>query len=228
MIKSIRVFSLFAFVICSTFFFAQAQNPGKDEEAAKLLQKVTEKYKAYKNISANFKLLIQRPKLKVEDDDRKYVDTLTGQILLQGAKFKVSVKERQIFCDGKTIWTYVPEEKEVEVNLFEETDDVFSPSKIFTLYKEGNLYQIKEKKVVNGKKTTVIEMAVPNKKLSYFKVDISIDDASLEIIESKVYEKNGTRYIYKITKQANSTSVPDDAFVFDPKKHPGVKVVDLK
>jgi outer membrane lipoprotein-sorting protein len=71
-------------------------------------------------------------------------------------------------------------------------------------------------------------MAVPNKKLSYFKVDINIDEAAMDITESKIYEKNGTRYIYQITKQMANISAADDAFMFDAKKHPGVKVVDLK
>ncbi|MDB5283030.1 MAG: hypothetical protein JWO06_2105, partial [Bacteroidota bacterium] len=112
-------------IVLSIVVSAQKQNPANDPEASALLQKVSEKYKAYKNISANFKLLTQRPKLKPEDDDRKYNDTLSGQILLQASKFKIAIKDQQIFCDGKNIWTYTAAEKEVQINYFEETDDVF-------------------------------------------------------------------------------------------------------
>ena len=207
---------------------AQKQNPANDPEASALLQKVSEKYKAFKNISANFKLITQHPKVKPEDDDRKFTDTLGGQIILEGNKFKISIKEQQIFCDGKNIWTYTPADKEVQINYFEETDDVFSPSKIFMLYKEGYLYQIKEKKTVNGKSIVIIEMAPPNKKLTYFKIDITLDETSLQVLESKVYEKNGVRYIYKLTKQMPNITTTDDPFTFDVKKHPGVKVDDLR
>ena len=86
--------------------------------------------------------------MKPTDDDKKYIDTLKGKVLLQAAKFNISIKDQQIICDGKTIWTYSPAEKEVQINYFEESDDIFSPSKIFTLYKDGYLYQIKEKKHV--------------------------------------------------------------------------------
>lgn len=223
-----RCFFLVVLILVSGVIFAQKENPANDPEAASLLQKVSEKYKSYKNISANFLLLIQRPKLKPEDNDRKYTDTLKGQITLEGNKFKIGVKEQQIVCDGKNIWTYVAADKEVQVNYFEESDEVFSPSKIFMLYKEGYLYQIKEKKVVNGKQLTVLEMAPPNKKLTYFKIDITIDEASLQLVESKVYEKNGVRYIYKLTKQTPNVSTGVDTFVFDPKKNPGIKVVDLR
>jgi outer membrane lipoprotein-sorting protein len=140
------------------------------------------------------------------------------------------MKEQLVVCDGKNIWTYIPDGKksEVQLNYYEESDDVFSPSKIFSLYKEGYVYQIKEKKTVNGKDLTVLEMAPPNKKLTYFKIDITVDEASLQILESKIYEKNGTRYIYKLTKQTPNAATSAETFTFDTKKYPGVKVVDLR
>jgi len=203
-------------------------NPATDPEAEALLQKVSDKYKAYKNIAAHFMLLIQRPKLNPDEPDSKYVDTMTGNVLLEGQKFKISAKDQQIICDGKNIWTYSPADKEVQVNYFEEGDDIFSPSKIFSLYKQGYLYQIKEKITVKGKKMTVIEMAPPNKKVTYFKIDITIDDATMELAESKVYEKNGIHYLYKLLKQTPNALSNDETFTFQTKKYPGVKVVDLR
>lgn len=222
-------FALFLLFFASFSSFAQSTNASlNDPEATALLKKVSEKYKSYKNVSADFKLLVVRPKVKPTDDERKLTDTISGKLLLEGSKFHITVKEQHIMCDGKNIWTYVPADKEVQVNYFEETDDIFSPSKIFTLYKEGYTYQIKEKKVVAGKNVTVIEMSPTGKKVSYFKIDVVIDDATLQIVESKIYEKNGTRYIYKLTKQTPNTTTTTESFVFDAKKYPGVKVVDLR
>jgi outer membrane lipoprotein carrier protein len=223
-----KSFFLVLLLVSPFFSFSQADNPANDPEAATLLQKVSDKYKAYKNISANFLLIVQHPKIKPEEDDRKYTDTLKGQITLQDSKFKIAVKDQQIICDGKNIWTYAASDKEVQLNTYEETDDMFSPSKIFMLYKEGYLYNIREKTVVNGKHYTILEMAPPNKKLTYFKIDITVDDASLQLVESKIFEKNGVRYIYKLTKQTPNVSTTDETFTFDAKKHPGVKVVDLR
>jgi outer membrane lipoprotein carrier protein len=223
-----RLCILILWIAVSSVCSAQKENPANDPEASALLKKVSEKYKAYNNISASFVVLIQRPKIKPEDDDRKYTDTIKGQITLEGNKFKIVLKDQQIFCDGKDIWTYVASDKEVQLNTYEESDDMFSPAKIFMLYKEGYLYQIKEKKVVNGKHVTVIEMAPPNKKLTYFKIDITVDDESLQLVESKVYEKNGVRYIYKLAKQTPNVATSSDTYTYDAKKHPGVKIVDLR
>ncbi len=222
-----RTLCLVFYIAFSGSIFAQNTNAANDEAASALLQKVSGKYSAYKNVQADFKLIVQRPKLKPEDSDSKYTDTLKGKILLQQSKFNVELRGQQIICDGKNIWTYSPTDKEVQVNFFEETDDIFSPSKIFSMYKEGYMYQIKEKKTVGGKNFTVIEMA-PNKKLSYFKIDVTVDDATQQIVESKIYEKNGVRYIYKITKQTPNVATTAESFIFDTAKFPGVKVVDLR
>lgn len=203
-------------------------NNANDPEAAALLQKVSDKYNSYQNVSADFKLIIQRPKPRPEESDRKYTDTLKGDILLEGSKFHINIRGQQIICDGKNIWTYMPTDREVQVNYFEETDEMFSPSKIFSLYKAGYMYQIKEKKTSSGKKITVIEMAPAGKKLSFFKIDVSIDESSMQIIESKIYEKNGVRYIYQLSKQHVNLTNTSASFSFDAKKYPGVKVVDLR
>lgn len=210
------------------FFTGIAQNTINDPEATELLKKVSQKYKSYNTIAATFKLIIQKPKLKPEDDDRKFTDTVLGNVLLAQEKFNLSIADQKIICDGKNIWTYIPADKEVQVNYFEESDDVFSPSKIFTLYNDGYSYRVKEKKNVAGKSLTVIEMSPVNKKVTYFKIDVTIDEATLQIIETRIYEKNGVRYVYKLTKQTPNAASSAESFVFDPKKFPGVKVVDLR
>jgi outer membrane lipoprotein-sorting protein len=221
----------FLALLCCIILQLSAQNNStsvNDPQATVLLQKVSEKYKSYKNISSSFKLLVQKPKVKADDDERKLTDTLSGKILLEGAKFSISINNQQIICDGKNIWTYIPADKEVQINYFEETDDVFSPSKIFTFYKEGYSYQLKDKRTIGGKAVTVIEMSPANKKASYFKIDVAIDEATMQIVESKIYQKNGMRYVYLLSKQTYNTNSTADSFSFDSAKHPGVKVVDLR
>lgn len=219
----------FAGIAIILFLTASAQNAANDTEAAELLKKISEKYQGYKNVSADFTVIIQRPKLKPQDDDKKYIDSIRGFVILQGEKFYIKVRGQEIYCDGKNLWTYNALDRETQLNLFEESDDMLSPSKVFGLYKEGFIYQIKEKKRVGGKSITVIEMSPSAaKKLSYFKVDVGIDEATQQIVETKVYERNGSRYTYKLTKQTPNVTTGESTFTYDPKKHPGVKVVDLR
>jgi outer membrane lipoprotein-sorting protein len=134
----------------------------------------------------------------------------------------------EVYCDGRTIWSYSAQKKEVQINDYEESQETFSPTKIFSVYKDGYSYQIKEKKAVQGKNVTVVELAPVNHKVSFFKIDVGIQDGTNDLLESKIYEKSGVRYIYKINKMNTENSLVDSFFIFDLKKHDGVKIVDLR
>jgi outer membrane lipoprotein-sorting protein len=55
-----------------------------------------------------------------------------------------------------------------------------------------------------------------------------VDKATKVIMSTRVFEKNGNRYLYAISDIATSTAIPDDSFVFNAKKYPGVEVIDLR
>ena len=43
-----------------------------------------------------------------------------------------------------------------------------------------------------------------------------------------LFDKSGNRYKYAITKFNPTVKVEDAYFAFDPKKYPGVEIVDLR
>jgi len=214
---------IIAFVFaCLLFIGAKAQDkavPVTDAEAGAILEKAAAKYSSLKGLEADFTLTTVNPKLKPEDP---------GQLYMKGKAFKLAMKGNEIYCDGKTIWSYSQKSNEVQVNDYEESQETFSPTKIFSAYKEGYSYQIKEKKIYQGKNVTVIELAPTNHKVSFFKIDVAIDDATNDLIESKVYEKSGVRYIYTINKLNTAVSLNDVFFAFDSKKYTNVKITDLR
>lgn len=206
----------------------EKQSAIADPEAGALLEKSAEKYMALKGIDAAFTLTTVNPKLKPEDPDSKYTSIENGHLLLLGKAFKISINNHEIWCDGKTIWSYSAQNKEVQVNDYEESQETFSPARIFSVYKDGYAYQIKEKKNFQGKSVTVIELAPVNRKVSFFKIDVAIDNDTYALLESKIYEKSGVRYIYKLNTVSSAPGITGSDFVFDSKKYPGVKEVDLR
>jgi outer membrane lipoprotein-sorting protein len=199
-----------------------------DPEAGAILEKAAAKYNSLNGLQADFTLTTINPKLKPEDDESKNTSSLSGQLYMKGKAFKIVINSNEIYCDGKTIWIYSPKTKEVQINDYQEDQETFSPTKIFSIYKEGYSYQIKEKKTYQGKNITVIELAPINHKVSFFKIDVGIEDGTNNLMESKVYEKSGVRYIYKINSLNTGTALSNDFFVFDIKKYQGIKVVDLR
>ena len=211
-----------------TPIFLFAQTNLNDKEAGALLQSSAAQYKQHKTLSADFTLTIIRPKQKPTDADAKFTEVQSGKVWLKGDKFKLSLMGNEIYCDGKNIWTFLAKSKECQLNDYVESDEIFSPGKIFDLYQAGYAYQIKEKKNYGAKAVTVIEMAPSNRKVSFFKIDVGIEDATKEVLEVKVYEKNGTRYIYKLDKVEADLSLIDSFFTFDSKRNLSVKVIDLR
>ncbi|MBS1623954.1 MAG: outer membrane lipoprotein carrier protein LolA [Bacteroidetes bacterium] len=224
-----KIFSVLIAILMMISVCARQQGSAvADPEAGAMLEKATNRFKSFKSIEVDFTLTTIRPKLKPDEPDSKYTSNDHGKLWMKGNKFKISMNGVDIYCDGKTIWSYNPKTKEIQVNDYEESNETFSPTKIFSVYKEGYSYQIKEKKTFAGKNVTVIELAPQNRKVSYFKIDVGLDDATNDVLESKIYEKSGVRYIYKINKLNAAANLSDDFFVCDAKKYPGAKVVDLR
>lgn len=221
-------------LIALAFAFISAVNaqdkpvPVTDPEAGAILEKASAKYQSLKGVEVDFTLTTVNPKLKPEDDDSKYTSNDNGKLYMKGKAFKLVMNGTEIYCDGKIIWSFSPRSNEVQINDYEENQETFSPTKIFSVYKEGYSYQVKEKKTFQGKNVTVIELAPMNRKVSFFKIDVGIEDGTNNLLESKIYEKSGVRYIYKINKLSSSSTIDDSFFIFDKKKYSKAKIIDLR
>ncbi len=214
-------------VLFSVSAMAQKNASINDPEAATLLKASSEKYKKMGGLQTDFTLTIVRPKQKAEDPDNKYTEVQNGKLWLKGSAFKINLGGNEIICNGKDIWTYIAKQKECQLNEYVESNDVFSPAQLFNLYEANFAYQIKEKKVAKGANITVIELAPSNKKSSYFKLDVSLNDAH-EITEVKVYEKNGVRYFYRPQNTIANAQLSASFFSFDATKYPKVHIEDLR
>ncbi len=204
----------------------QAQPPkgmGKsDPEAKKVLDAVSVKFKTFKTVKANFTL-------KVENASGKVQGTKTGLVMMKGVKYKVSITGQEIFCDGTTIWTYDVSANEVQVTTLDNSSGSITPQKLFTNFYDKDFLFVLNPEVKKGGKTyQVIELTPIDKTKPFFKVLLEVDKASKVLMSTQVFEKNGNRYLYAINSMATTTPMPDDLFVFNTKKYPGVEVIDLR
>jgi outer membrane lipoprotein-sorting protein len=95
-------------------------------------------------------------------------------------------------------------------------------------YDKDFLYKLNGEKKEGNKTLQEIELTPVDKTKTFFKVLIYVDKANNNIVSSKVFEKNGNHYIYTVTSLKTNTSLSDDLFVFDIKKHPNAEIVDLR
>jgi len=203
--------------------FSQNNKLGvSDPDAKVILDNVSAKFKTYKTVIADFTLSITDANGKVEG-------TKKGIVYMKGSKYRVNISGQEIYSDGDNIWTYDKSANEVQLTKFDPSSNTITPQKMFTnFYDKDFLYKLNGEKKEGNKVVQEIELTPVDKTKTFFKVLVTVDKATKNIVSSKVFEKNGNRYIYTVTSMKTNTDLPESLFTFDAKKYPNVEVVDLR
>lgn len=199
---------------------AFAQN---DPKAKAILADVSKKYKSYDVVKADFSFTLNNPQAKVKETQQG-----TLYVKAKANKYKIAMTNQELMSDGKTTWTYLKNDKEVQVSSVDPNAEGVNPAKIFTIYEKGFKYLYTGDKKVGAKTYQMIDLSPLDTKKSIFKVRLSIDKATKQISNVVVFEKNGNTYTYNVKSFTPNVKVPETTFAFDAKKYPGVEVVDLR
>lgn len=196
-------------------------NAQYDPKAEALLEEVSKKYEAYKSYKAEFAYELENTQAKVNEK-------FTGEIYVKGNMFTLKLGSQEVINNGKTVWTYMKEENEVNVSDYSPDEEEISPTKIHNMYKQGFKYLLNSDETVKGVVYSVVELVPENKKKQYFKIRIWVNKKDKSIFRWKIFEKNGNRYLYTINKFQPNIKLEDSIFTFDKGKFPGVEVIDLR
>jgi outer membrane lipoprotein-sorting protein len=209
-----------AFLVLSSGMSVMAQSEVK---AKAILAEVSKKYRSYDVIKTEFSYTLENPEAKIKE-------TQAGTLFVKSKvnKYKVILKGQELISDGKSQWTYLKADKEVQVSEVDNSADALNPAKLFTIYEKGfkSLYTNDTK--VNGKMVHNIDLSPIDTKRSFFKVKLQIDKLSKQIVNAVIFDKNGNRYTYSIKSFIPNIKVPESTFAFDAKLYPGVELVDLR
>lgn len=194
--------------------------PEKDLVAKKILDKTSKDFKALQGAEIDFSLLIEIPNSESV--------TQRGKLILSGDKYKLILPDQEIYCDNKFVWRYLKDINEVQITDYEPDSEEMTPSKLMTIYDYNFEYLYTHDVMFNGKTSHVIDFKplTPNK--SYFKIRIWIDKATSQVNGMQVFDKNGSRYLYKIISQVGKTGLSDSYFQFNKNNFKSVKVEDLR
>lgn len=211
------------FTFCVSTSFSQDNKLGvSDPDAKVILDKVSAKFKTYKTVTADFTLSITNASGKVEG-------TKKGTIYMKGPKYRVNIPGQEIYSDGDNIWTFDKSANEVQLTKFDPSSNTITPQKLFTnFYDKDFLYKLNGTSKQGNKTVQEIELTPVDKTKTFYKVLVYVDKATNNIVSSKVFEKNGDRFIYIVNSMKTNTTIPETMFSFDAKKHPNVEVVDLR
>ncbi|MFA5326719.1 MAG: outer membrane lipoprotein carrier protein LolA [Prolixibacteraceae bacterium] len=213
---------LLFFAILSAFAIAGYSQ--QDAKAKEILEKVTKTTQSHASIEAKFSFEMNNPSANVHEKS-------DGTIVMKSKKYKLNIPQMglQITCDGKTIWTYMVNSNEVNIsNIDEDTEDLMDPSKIFTIYERGFNYKFVNEAVDGSIPVYNIDLTPQKADGDIQKIRIMIDKQQLMIRNANMTGKDGNTYKVTINQFKTDGNPPDSEFVFDPKKHKGIEVVDMR
>ncbi len=218
--KQMKKIILALITVSSLALTANAQT---DTKAKAILAEVSKKYRSYDVVKTDFTFTLNNAQAKVKETQQG-----TLYVKANANKYKVAMTNQDLISDGKVQWTYLKNDKEVQIQNVDNSGDALNPAKIFTIYEKGFKYLYTGESKVGAKTYQMIDLSPTDTKKSVFKIRLSIDKASKQIANVVIFEKNGNTYTYNVKTFSPNVKVPATMFAFDAKKYPGVEVVDLR
>ena len=203
----------------SSLIGAAQSKDGQDPKAKTILEDLSKHTKTFTTIKADFTVTNI-------GKDKKIADVQKGSLQLKGEKYKLEIKGQDIFCDGKTTWTFLKDNNEVQVNDVDpKSTEGVTPTTIFTIYEKGYKFAF----VGENGNTQVINLypSNPDKK-KFHTIKLEIDKTKKQITSFTVFLKDGSTLEYVLSSFVTNADLPENHFSFDAKAHPGVEVVDLR
>ena len=192
-----------------------------DPKALEILDAMSKKYKSIPAFEANITC-------NLTNDVDKVNDEFKGKITVKGDKFRMALPEQEVINNGATIWTYLPDAKEVNIDNYDPNSEDINPSKIHQVYKKGYKYLYLQDKTDGGVMCEEIDLVPEKKDAQFFKIKMFINKKEKTVQSFILFDKGGNRYKYTISKFTPNAKVDDAYFSFDPKNYPGVEVIDLR
>lgn len=204
--------TLLLFITTCTLAFSQ-------NDAKSILDKSAAKIKNYAAIEISFDLTMENPGEGIHENHK-------GKAYMKGNLYKLNVMGVENYFDGKNIYTYMPEVKEVNIkNPSEDEEEMLNPTKIFNIHNTG----FKQKLVSNSNGVAYIELYPNDLKKNFSKIGVWVNTANSTIQKVTSFGKDGNNLIITIREMKQPATIPADSFFkFDTKQHPGVDVVDMR
>ena len=191
----------------------------RDPKALEVLDAMSEKYQ---NIDAFSAKLVY----KLENPSERLNETFKGEIKVMGEKYRLKIGEQEIINNGTTIWTYLREVNEVNVDNYYPEDDPMAPAKIYTIYRDGYKYAYVEQKKQKGNLVEVIDLEPENKDEPFYKIRLTISKEDKTLLNYKVFDKNGNRYLWSVSDFDPNLKLTASHFEFDAGDYKDVEIID--
>lgn len=196
-----RICFLIATVLFSTITFAQTAKNVLDKAAANITVK--------SGVQADFKMTGS-------------MGNTSGTIAIKGKKFHATTPQAIIWFDGKTQWTYMKNNDEVNVTTPTESQlQAINPYNFINLYKNGYDYTLNK-----SGKDYVVHLTASSKDKKIRELFITINKSSYQPSQVKLLQ--GTKWTIFDISNLKKQNISDSQFRFNTKDFPQAEVIDLR
>ncbi len=191
-------------------FTGLAQN---DAKAEALLNEVSDKIKAYKNISLDFKYELNNLSENINQETR-------GDVVIEGEKYKLNILGITRIYDGKTLYTISPEDEEVTISSENtEEDGTITPSKMLSFYEDGYTFKMDIIQNVRGRKIQYVKLNPIDTNSEIKDILLGIDATTKHIYNLIENGKNGTKTTLTVNSFKTDEQISKTLFTFDESKY---------
>lgn len=147
---------------------------------------------------------------------------IAGTIAVKGNKFNARTSQAIVWFNGKTQWTYLKKNNEVNVSTpTQAQQQMMNPYTFVNVYKTG----FNMTSTMVGKSYEV-HLVAQNPKRSIQEMYITIDRSTY--VPSFVKMKHGNRWYNVSISNFSTKKQPDSIFTFNSKDYPTAEIIDLR
>ena len=194
----------------------------QQSQAKAVLEKAAEAFKKAGGVRADFTL-------KALNDGR-LEGRENGVIQLKGEKFMLKTSETTTWFDGKTQWSYMVRNDEVNVSTpTQEELQQINPYTFLYMYQKGFSYKLGTTKTFRGKAVWEVVLTARDKKQELERITLFVTKDTYEPLYILLQQRGQqTRNEITVTSYQTGQNYTDRVFTFDKKQYPNAEVIDLR
>lgn len=195
----------------------------QDPAAGDVLERVAKKTGSLASLQTDFELI-------VADRKEGTSSSSSGKLLMKQKKYKLNSQGSEVYFDGKTMWTFVPENNEVTLTEPEDANSDFlsNPAAFFDNYKADFKYRYVREAEKNGALCHEIDLFPKDLNQPYSRIKVFINKKTDLPASISSIGKDGVDYTVSLKNVIINQQIADTEFTFDPRKYKKIEVVDLR
>ncbi len=147
---------------------------------------------------------------------------VSGTIAVKGGKFNARTPQAIVWFNGKTQWTYMKKNNEVNISTpTQAQQQMMNPYTFINVYKTG--YKMSSAKAGSSYE---VHLVAQNQKRSIQEMYVTVN--SKTYVPSRVKMKHNGRWYTVTISNFSAKKLSDSLFAFNSKDYPSAEVIDLR